>query len=270
MNPSSNPGIFRRRIVLRATEGRVAAGVEDDFHHYRIVIEHDRQRVVRAEGQGLRTPYDTCQEAMPQIEALVGLPIDTGAGEQALAAKHVDPHQQCTHLFELGMLAVAQAARGGARQYDIAIPERQDQTPFEVVAGKLKPQAIDGRTRAELWRDAKKRLAWSLDGDLITAPPPFSGQNIRALNTWAAGQPFGEDDREAIRVLRRAVQVALGRAFLSPRTDFLTRVSLGACYVLQPERIARGTGIAGARLDFTNRADDLLADMAVVTAAVDE
>lgn len=59
---------LRRSIVLQAMPGRSIAAVEDDFHYFIVVLEHDDQQVRAAYSASLRTPWSNC----PQAGALLG------------------------------------------------------------------------------------------------------------------------------------------------------------------------------------------------------
>lgn len=253
-------GIYRRRVIVAAQDGAVVAGVEDDPHHYRLRLEHDEHKVLSLAGQALRVPYSTCGGALARLQELVGLPLSLSAGR----TKGLEPQHQCTHLYELALIAIAQAVRGGNRQYDIAIPDRVGTTPFSFDNGKICPKTIDGRTRAQLWRDGVLLLDWRLDGEQITSSGKFEGQSLRTLNRWAMQQDIDDDGLEAIRVLRRAVHVSTGRevpVWRLPKAEDMSLVSLSACHVFQPERIGEGVRQMDTELDFTNTPNALLADL---------
>lgn len=232
-------GIFRRRIIVDATATTVDGGVEDDFHHYEIRLTHDGAIVTSATAKSLRTPFTTCPEAGGQLALLAGHAIGTRPSGLP------DPHHQCTHMFELAVVALAQAARGGRRQYDIAIPHR----------------ALGAVGSATLYRDGEPVFDWALDGDLITAPSAFAGQNVRALARWAEAH-CDDDTLEAVRVLRRGIHVSSGRSI--PDDLYIDAADItqarGACYVFQPVRVDRGIGGLSHRRDFSNDAAAPLRD----------
>ena len=234
---AAEPSIFRRKIIVEAMSDTVHAGIEDDFHHYEIVLTHDGTVVTGATAKSIRTPFVTCAEASGQLALLTGHAIGTRPSGLP------DPHHQCTHMFELAVVALAQAARGGPRQYDVAVPHR----PF------------GGITTATLHRDGDLIFDWTLDGDAVTAPPAYAGQNVRTLARWA--ESICDDETlEAIRVLRRGIHVSTGRSV--PQAQSVNAVDFqqvrGACYVFQPVRVERGVRGADNLRDFSGDADALL------------
>src|SRR5690606_20541627 len=51
-------GAYRRSLLIVTREpGVVVADLEDDFHRFRVVLEHDGARVTAVSGEGLRTPW---------------------------------------------------------------------------------------------------------------------------------------------------------------------------------------------------------------------
>ncbi len=250
-------GIFRRRIIADVQENRVFAGVEDDFHHYEILITHDGSVVTAIEAKSLRTPWVTCPEAMGQLDQFIGAPLSVDVFRRRDLP---DPHFQCTHMFETALLAIAQAVRGGRRQYDIVIPDRVLPEQPDVHFGPLLLK--DGRTHADLFRDGAPILSWTLKGWEIASPAPFAGQTILTVGGWAVSH-FDDEELEAIKILRRGVHVAGGRTFKfdSVPGAFVQKQVYGACYVFQPERVERAFRVKGANRDFSSREGDLLADM---------
>lgn len=231
--PGYGEGVYRRRIRLEARPGRVLGELQDDFHHFAVVLHHDGRRVGEVRGGGLRVPWTACNGAVPVVGSLRGLAV--GASGRAAAA-HSDPRRHCTHLFDLAALAAAHAGRQGARAYDVSIPDRRD-----------------GRTRARLDRDGHRLLEWDLAGDRIEGPPPFAGRAVSSgqLVRWADEQ--GEDPAEAIRVLRRAVFISMGRRYdferMSRADAFATRVG-AACHTFSPERVQGALRNPGTCRDF--------------------
>ncbi len=235
-------GIFRRRIIVDATANAVHGGVEDDFHHYEICLEHDGSAVTSVTAKSIRTPFTTCAEAGNQLALLNGHRISTRPSGLP------DAHHQCTHMFELAVVALAQAVRGGRRQYDIAVPLR----------------ALGGHGSATLHRDGILLFAWTLDGDLVTTPPPYAGQNVRGLVRWAEVE-CDDETLEAVRVLRRGIHVSSGRSVPPDLYVDAADVTLarGACYVFQPVRVERGMGGLDNRRDFSADSTALLRDFAI-------
>ncbi len=227
-------GIYRRRIRLASEAGRVVGELQDDFHHFAVDLRHDGARVTGVRGGGLRVPWTTCGGAVPSAEALTGLPL---GGTPREAGRYTDPRRQCTHLFDLAVLAVAHATRApGTRSYDVSVPDR-----------------VRGRTRATLHRDGQAVLAWQLEGDHIQEPEPFRGRSIsdRGFAAFAAALPA--DSAEAVAVLRRAVFISIGRRYdfeAMTRAAPFGKVVGAACHTFSEESLATATRNPGTRRDF--------------------
>lgn len=245
MNPHSNDritGALRRRIVISAGAWHVMAAVEDDYHHFVIALDHDGRRVTGIASEDLRTPWTTCVSAGGQLRRLVGMPLSTGI---LAAVAQIDAHAQCTHQFDLALMAIAQAVRGGRRQYDIEVTD-----------------AVDGARHARVIRDGQPCLDWLLQGTTITAPAALAGTNLRAIDMRALASSDPEN-AEAIGALRRGVMIAGGRGIdfsqIEDLRPFAGRMS-GACYTFQPERIALGKRNKDSVRDFSRHPELLLKD----------
>ncbi|MEE9609419.1 MAG: DUF2889 domain-containing protein, partial [Myxococcota bacterium] len=168
-------GVFRRRFLLRRTApGRVVADMEDDFHRFRVFLEHDGRAVGGIRAEAIRYPWTQCPGATLPLKALVGMPLSL---RSTAVGGHTNPRANCTHLFDLAGLAVSHAAADRERRlYDIAVPDR--------VGG------VGGRTRAQLHRDGELILDWRVEGERIAQPPPFEGVVMRGSKflRWAESE----------------------------------------------------------------------------------
>lgn len=236
-------GSFKRRVVIvhRALSqgGEARAVLEDDFHHFRVVVRHEVEHVVHVEGEALRTPYTLCQGALAPLKQLVGMRLGTVA---SAVARATDASLQCTHLLDLAGLAIAAAAAGRARrQYDIDVPDR-----------------VDGVTAPRLQRDGRPLLSWQVRDATLTAPTACAGVSLRqGFARWALGT-LGADEAEAAIALRRCALISLGR---QKNLDAQSHaMPTRRCYAQQPERATLALRVVGSTWDFTTRADVLCAD----------
>src|SRR5207245_277647 len=102
----------------------VSAELEDDFHHFRVTVAHDGARVTGVRGVGVRFPWSTCPLAADRLAPLVGMPLSV---RSTAVGDVVSARDNCTHMFDLAGLAVAHAARVGARrQYDVVVADPVD------------------------------------------------------------------------------------------------------------------------------------------------
>jgi hypothetical protein len=234
---------FRRRIELAGHRddqgGQVRAVVEDDFHHFRVVVEHRGGFVVAVRGEAPRHPFTACPGAAPELQRLAGMRLDRVANSVTL---HTDATEQCTHMFDLAGLAIAFAARGDSyRRYDIEVPRH-----------------VDGRSQARLRRDGAPVFDWEVDGSTILGPAPYAGVDMRkGMARWALGT-LPAEEAEAALVLRRCALISLGRLKdidLEPHAHLT-----GRCYAQQPERARQAIRIVGSTWDFSERAQALCLD----------
>jgi hypothetical protein len=234
--------IFRRRVGIDSTgdlvRGEVRACLEDDFHHFRVRVDHAGGKIQHVDGWAVRHPYSTCPLAAGQLSRLVNAPLN---GLAHAVMRVTNPSEQCTHLIELAGLAIAAAARSIAqRWYDIAVPRRDA-----------------GRTLATLDKDGSRMLAWELLDTTIIGPVPFQGVSLReGMAAWALAH-LSEEEAEAALILRRCALISLGRAI---NLDAQVHAEpTGRCFVQQPERAALSLRTVGSTQDFTDAARELCA-----------
>ena len=97
-------GLCRRRIRLENISDSFSIGeLEDDFHHFRVEIHHNENRVTHIQGTTFRAPWSTCSEVNKPLQEIVGLQLSR---DSISIGAHVSPTDNCTHLFDLtGLLA---------------------------------------------------------------------------------------------------------------------------------------------------------------------
>jgi hypothetical protein len=239
-------GVFRRRFALRAEPGRVIGDMEDDFHRFHLVLEHDGARVTDVSGEARRYPWTECPGATEPLRTLVGATV---SDDPTGAASHANPRENCTHLFDLASLALTHAQRGsGRRTYDIAIPDR-----------------IDGATRATLHRDGAELLSWDIVNTRIRGPEPYAGVSMRgsAFINWTV-EHLDPETAEAALALRRASFIAVGRSRNlddAATAEVYMPLAKGSCYTFTVGIAERAARMKGTTLDFTHHPERLLADL---------
>jgi hypothetical protein len=207
---------FHRTIRIAVAPGEVRAAIADDFHHFRVTIRHRANIIEAATTETLRSPYTLCAAAGDRLRELVGLALAPSA---TAIFRQVEARLQCTHQFDLAAFAIAAAARGTSRRYDVIVPD-----------------LVDRRTRATVARDGVPVMAWDIAGGIIVAPPLFKGRSTgRGFTDWVA-QSLDEDDAEAALVLRRAVFVSRGRRMMAEINARAHPFATSGCWVQQPDR----------------------------------
>ncbi len=231
---------LNRVIRLASQPGEVRAVIEDDFHHFRVVMAHDGQSVTKVSADSPRHPYSLCPAAGLQLRALIGTGLTT---DVTALTRSVDARLQCTHQFDLAILAIASAARGdGLRRYDAVVPDR--------VAEVSQPYLL---------RDGVRVLDWTIVDSVITHPKSFAGVGLRHGFIEWVGRSLDHQAAEDAIVLRRAVFVSGGRGLSEQLDAKSTAPPKAGCWVQQPQRNFDARRMVGSTQDFTGRVADLTA-----------
>lgn len=220
------PG-YRRRVIVEAKVGAVAALLEDDFHCMAVTLRHADGMVTTVEPLVDRAPWTTCPGAAAQlVRTFAGQPLSEVTARR-------EKRENCTHLHDLAVLAAAHADRRGRLVYDIAAPD-----------------PVDGERIITLARDGAVLLRWTERLGVLVAPDDIAGLTLATLRDWIAA--LSPAEQEAARLLQWAGMVAHGR--LIPMAEQSHAASLPAnCYTLQPHR-AREAVRNGVTFDFSDGA----------------
>jgi hypothetical protein len=227
---------YRRAVVATGGLGWAQAEMEDNHHHFRVRIEHDGTRITHVEGAAPRTPWSLCPLAIAELKQIESTQLIADMTE--LAAPF-DQRQQCTHLFDLAMVAgTAAAKRVEYRRWDMSVPVR-----------------VEDGTRGMLARDDGLTLALDVLGTEIVGPPPFSGVSLkRGFPQWAS-EALPPDLAEAALLLRRALFVGKGSRRIDQRETAGSELrNPGGCFVMQPARAPHAKRMVGNSYEFPNPA----------------
>jgi hypothetical protein len=230
MNIEQTP--FCRAIELKGTNGAYSAELEDNFHHFRVVVRHDGAHVTDIVGQAVRHPWSLCPFATAELTCMVGTSLSPDPVE---LAGRFSIRQHCTHLFDLAMLAITGAARDlRFRRYDIVAPQPQG-----------------NRSEAHLTRDDGLTITMVSVDAIVTVPHSWSGVSVKkGFSEWAAAN-LPADERDMALILRRSLFLGRGRRDLdSRRTAGDNPRNMGGCFVMQPERAAQALRVRGSTWDF--------------------
>ena len=234
--PASSPAPpFRRAILIDHRQGVVQADLEDDFHRFGVTLTHDGETIVGVEGRAGRFPWLTCAEAPGALVALIGARVSRDA---TAIFRLTDPRLQCTHLFELSALAIAEAARG------------EGQTLLEAEVEDL---AEGGRT-ARVFRDGALAMEWRIENDIIVAPAAYAGRKPSDFNsrTIADAPP---DLAPILLIMRRVAGLAMARRFDVDAFGSAAEMSRSpACFSLQPANAPRARRMTGSIRVWPDRA----------------
>lgn len=233
------------RVIRIATKyfsggsGIARAVVEDDYHHFRVQIDHDGTRVTRTQSESIRYPYSLCPSAGERLNLLVGMNLSP---DMRAAFRHAEALLQCTHQFDIAAVAITAAARGtSSRRYDLVVPDLSQSD-----------------SSARLTRDGEQLLSWKIKGGYIVGPEPFTGQSWGAgFSSWVVNH-FPPDLAEAVLVLRQVVFIADGK--LTPGNFTEHPLPKGGCWIQQPERHLSASRVRDSVRDFTGKVELLTAD----------
>lgn len=230
---------YRRKVIVDPAPGRVAAAMEDDFHHFEVELEHRDGIITAVHAHPVRIPWNLCEAASRYLEQrLVGARLEE-------AAQADDPYQHCTHQFDIFLIAAAHVGDAERTVYDMTL-EDADGPP----------------RRALLLRNGEPVIDWMMDGSKVVSPEPYAGRELRKLNQWIGEIP--RELHEPIRILRRGLMVGAGRSIRMD--DLHSALQLphltGACFVFQPQRMPQAQPRLGVQQDFSANPQGLLADRA--------
>jgi hypothetical protein len=218
---------YRRAIRITRHDGVIRAGLEDDYHRFGVVLTHDGDTILTVEGSADRFPWLTCAEAPGALTALVGAKLSR---DPTALFRLIDPRLQCTHLFELAALALAEGARGDG------------ETLFEAEVS----DPLDGRRVARVFRDGSLAVKWRLRDDVIVAPAPYAGRTLAQFNSRAISL-LEPGLASCLLIMRRVVGTAMSRRL--DVDSFKSAAELGHpgnCYSLQAANAARALRMLGS------------------------
>jgi Protein of unknown function (DUF2889) len=218
------PG-FRRRLRVTPRVTSVEAEVEDDYHCMAVTIHHDGKIATGVESIMHRAPWTICPGAVLTLrETFTGVAL---ADFRARGEKR----ENCTHLYDLAILAAAHAADRSPLVYDILVSD-----------------PIEGRRRVELRRDGTAVLGWVDAQYAIVEPAELAGVRLDKMRPWIESQDAPL--QEAARLLQWGAILAHGRS--RPLEDQSDARSIGAdrCYTFQSRRVASAKRM-GAIRDFS-------------------
>ncbi len=223
-NAQHGPG-FRRRFRITPAPRHVLSEVEDDYHHMSVSIHHDNEVAHTVNAVLTRAPWSTCPGAVDKCEQTF-----TGVALRAFSERKGKAFN-CTHLFDLAQLAAAHAFDDGPLVYDVFVSD-----------------PIDGKRRAEIFRNGEFVFGWFDANYTIVEPAELAGMKLHDMRSWIDSlEPV---QQEAARVLRWVSLIAHGRIIPMSRQSDASRMP-PSCYTFQAERAAVATRI-GRIMDFSD------------------
>ena len=158
------------------------------------------------------------------------------------------PRANCTHWYDLSLLALAHASHGEpVRVYDVEVVD----------------QPADGSAaRAEVFLNGQSVHRWLVDRAVIIEPLAYAGKPVlRGFSTWA-NEAFEGAAREAALVLSKGVFVACSRLFdmrgIGGQSALEHTNLHGACYSYSPGVIEHAVRHHDSVRDFSATPEQLL------------
>ena len=220
------PG-FRRRFRITPMQQQVRCEVEDDFHCMAVTVEHDGEVATAIEPSMQRAPWTTCPGAIEQLKtAFVGVAL-TAFPLQGSSHKQ----QNCTHLYDLALLAANHAFDSDKSVYDIFVSD-----------------PIGGERTAELHTKGAVILSWTESDFKIVLPEEMAGILLFNMREWIDALP--PQQQEMARLLRWANMIANGRTIPIEQQSDATQMPPN-CYTFQPQRAPTAKRV-GEIVDFSD------------------
>ena len=239
------PPALRMTVVDDA--GAVEAGLEDDFHYFRVRVGTTGDRHARP-GRGAPLAVDD----VPRC----GRPAARARGDAAVAAVPRGRRRSRTRSRSARTCSTSPASRSRTRRVAV---RRDGASVRHRDPGRGPPRRAAAVTCA---RDGELLHTWRWTGGGSSRPSrsasvPWRGGFLR----WA-DETFDADGAEAAIVLRRACDIGLGRGMdldAVDRADEMPRQMAGVCFTMQPAQIAVSLRNKGTIRDFDADPDALLA-----------
>ena len=238
-------GVFRRRIRLRQFEGGVSAELEDSSHGFKTKLQHDGHVVTAVQAEAIRYPMTTCPGALEPLQRFVGLPLNMTAAE---IANQINPRQQCTHLFDLTVLAYGQLQREESqRVYDMQMADE---------AGSV--------SDLEVFCNGEKVLSWRVQQWQLQAPAAVAEKTLSTgFSRWMEAL-YGDDEqqKEYAWLAQKAYLVAQARIYdvnkLAGTRRFMDPKMTDICHTYSKSQRASAIHTENNFIDFSEAPEQLL------------
>jgi hypothetical protein len=242
-NPDYGKGAYRRKLHIHAGEREVRVALEDSNHAFRLSLSHDGRHVTDMAVDTVRFPFVTCREAAEPLRRLLGCPLDE---DTAALRNRLVPGDNCTHLHDMALLALAHAGQPGTeRLYEIFVADEQD-----------------GVTLARITCDGTVIHEWRIRDRAVVQPAALAGRPMmRGFYAWVA-QTYSGLALEAAMALQRGFFVAQSRRMSNrPAVDNPATADMmpdGSCYSYNHTVVQRALRVEGSVWDLTDRPELLL------------
>ncbi len=191
-----------------------------------VTLEHDGAQALAVSAVLARAPWSTCPDAVARCEQTF-----TGVALPDFPARREQKAHNCTHLYDLALLAAAHAHDVATLVYDVYVSD-----------------PVEGERRAEIRRDGERVLDWRDKDYRVIAPDELAGLKLMEMRAWI--ESLDADRQEAARILQWASLIAHGRTIPLAEQSDASRMP-PTCYTFQPEQAVRAQRVGKAR-DFSD------------------
>jgi hypothetical protein len=222
---------FRRRFLVTPLPGRASAALEDDIHCMAVTLHHDGVLVTRVEAEMERWPWTTCPGAIDVLRATF-----EGAALAEAAARGMK-QANCTHLYDLAVLAASHAGESAPTRYEIVVSD-----------------PVDGLVTAEIRRDGNAVHRIVHRDDTVLEPAELARVSLFKMRGWI--ESLSGLQQEAARLLQWGTILAHGRTIPLVQQSDAGRIPPN-CYTFQPENKVHAKRF-GRIIDFSRAAAEPL------------
>lgn len=205
--------------------------MEDDFHCMSVVVRHDGKTATEIVADMRRAPWSTCPGAASRLEQFfkgVALKEFSEMGEKKF---------NCTHLYDMAILAASHAQDESQTIYDITISDEENKERVAIIQ-----------------RNGETLLSWIESDFKIVKPEVAQGIRLDKLRSWI--DTLEPEMKEPARLLQWGNMLANGRSIPLKDQSDATKMPPN-CYSFQPDRALEAIRV-GEIKDFSQNADQPL------------
>lgn len=203
---------FWRRVRITPGKNAVQAEVEDDYHCMSVIVHHDGCKAVSLEIDMRRAPWTTCPGAVKKLH-------DTFTNaELAQFGKQGEKQHNCTHLYDMALLAAKHWQDGEQTVYDIQVTD-----------------PVDNQRNAKVKKNGRLVLSWLESNFRVIEPESAAGIRLDQLRDWIGG--LAGELREPARLLQWGNMLANGRIIPMEQQSDASKMP-PSCHTFQPQQAA--------------------------------
>ena len=185
---------LRREIWLSQQGNKISVELKDNFHHFKLSLQHDDKTIRQVASESICTPWSTCSGAPQALNKLQGLALDS---DKILVINQ----DQCLHLMDLVLLA----------KMHYFSDAKSTHFEIDILRGESKEDTFT----AALTKNNVQLLSWSIstehvlvDKQGLTIPRNYVGAISQEVFKQWATKNLETDIAEVAVLLDRAIMVS--------------------------------------------------------------